>query len=126
MTIKPDWTDTDTMTRGEWQSLVAESPVALPDNARLADRLTLAIESTRKDWHRRANCRGVDPGLFFPAKGDPTSAAKAVCEGCVAREDCLAHALAVNEKYGIWGGLSTRERILIRRRRAREAREAAA
>jgi WhiB family redox-sensing transcriptional regulator len=126
MTIRHDPDDTETMTRGQWVALTVGAPVAMPDNARLADRLTVAIESTRKGWHRLANCRGVDPALFFPAKGDPTSSAKQVCAGCVVREDCLAHAMAANEKYGIWGGLSTRERLQIRRRRAREARETAA
>jgi WhiB family redox-sensing transcriptional regulator len=65
-----------------------------------------------------ANCLGVDPDLFFPERGASTKEAKAVCQGCVVREDCLEYALANGEKFGIWGGLSERERRRIRRQRA--------
>lgn len=126
MTIEPDWTESGAMTRDAYLLLTAEVPVALPDNARLAERLTAAIASTRADWHRQANCRGCDPDMFFLPKGQPTEAAKAVCAGCVVREDCLEHALTANEKFGIWGGLSRRERLYVRRRRARDAQRGAA
>ena len=70
------------------------------------------------DWKSRANCMGVDPDLFFPERGMSTREAKEVCRGCVVREDCLEYALANGEKFGIWGGLSARERRRIRRARA--------
>jgi len=70
------------------------------------------------DWKSRANCMGVDPDLFFPERGMSTREAKEVCRGCVVREDCLEYALANGEKFGIWGGLSERERRRIRRARA--------
>ena len=70
------------------------------------------------DWKDKANCMGVDPDLFFPERGMSTREAKAVCRGCVVREDCLEYALANGEKFGIWGGLSERERRRIRRARA--------
>jgi WhiB family redox-sensing transcriptional regulator len=70
------------------------------------------------DWKARANCMGVDPDLFFPERGMSTREAKEVCRGCVVREDCLEYALANGEKFGIWGGLSERERRRIRRARA--------
>jgi WhiB family redox-sensing transcriptional regulator len=69
-------------------------------------------------WQMRANCMGVDPDLFFPERGASTREAKEVCRGCVVREDCLEYALANGEKFGIWGGLSERERRRIRRARA--------
>jgi WhiB family redox-sensing transcriptional regulator len=69
-------------------------------------------------WQMYANCLGVDPDLFFPERGASTKEAKAVCKGCVVREDCLEYALANGEKFGIWGGLSERERRRIRRQRA--------
>jgi WhiB family redox-sensing transcriptional regulator len=84
----------------------------------LADVMTL--ESGAKSWQRQANCMGVDPDLFFPERGASTREAKEVCRGCVVREDCLEFALANGEKFGIWGGLSERERRKIRRRRALE------
>lgn len=69
-------------------------------------------------WQMFANCLGTDPDLFFPERGASTKEAKAVCQGCVVREDCLEYALANGEKFGIWGGLSERERRRIRRQRA--------
>ena len=75
-----------------------------------------------RTWQRQANCMGVDPDLFFPERGASTREAKEVCRGCVVREDCLEFALANGEKFGIWGGMSERERRRIRRRRALQRR----
>jgi WhiB family redox-sensing transcriptional regulator len=80
--------------------------------------VVLAGEADVPDWKARANCMGVDPDLFFPERGMSTREAKEVCRGCVVREDCLEYALANGEKFGIWGGLSERERRRIRRARA--------
>jgi WhiB family redox-sensing transcriptional regulator len=84
------------------------------------DFLRLDVEGVADipDWKSRANCMGVDPDLFFPERGMSTREAKEVCRGCVVREDCLEYALANGEKFGIWGGLSERERRRIRRARA--------
>ncbi len=71
-----------------------------------------------EDWQNYANCLGVDPDLFFPERGASTKEAKAVCQACVVREDCLEYALENSEKFGIWGGLSERERRRLRRARA--------
>ena len=71
-----------------------------------------------RSWQRQANCMGVDPDLFFPERGASTREAKEVCRGCVVREDCLEFALTNGEKFGIWGGMSERERRRIRRARA--------
>ncbi|MEQ8719587.1 MAG: WhiB family transcriptional regulator [Acidimicrobiales bacterium] len=78
-----------------------------------------------KPWQAYANCMGVDPDLFFPERGASTREAKEVCRGCVVRDDCLEYALTNGEKFGIWGGMSERERRRIRRQRAL-ARQAAA
>lgn len=77
-----------------------------------------ADEQEDQSWQLYANCLGVDPDLFFPERGASTKEAKSVCKGCVVREDCLEYALANGEKFGIWGGLSERERRRIRRQRA--------
>ena len=79
---------------------------------------TLAPEKDEPTWHDFANCLGVDPDLFFPERGASTREAKEVCRGCVVREDCLEYALQNGEKFGIWGGMSERERRRIRRQRA--------
>ncbi len=69
-------------------------------------------------WQESSNCLGVDPDLFFPERGASTKEAKEVCRGCIVRNDCLEFALANGEKFGIWGGMSERERRRIRRQRA--------
>ena len=81
-------------------------------------RFRSPIEPEDQSWQDYANCLGVDPDLFFPERGASTREAKEVCRGCVVREDCLEYALANGEKFGIWGGMSERERRRIRRQRA--------
>ncbi len=82
-------------------------------------KLSLAEQDHEEpSWHDFANCLGVDPDLFFPERGASTKEAKEVCRGCVVREDCLEYALQNGEKFGIWGGMSERERRRIRRQRA--------
>ena len=85
------------------------------------------IEGAGQDdraWQDRANCLGVDPDLFFPERGASTREAKEVCKGCEVREQCIDYALANGEKFGIWGGLSERERRRLRRQRAQANRGA--
>jgi WhiB family redox-sensing transcriptional regulator len=65
-------------------------------------------------------CEQVDPDLWYPDKGGSVTAAKLVCQGCPVRTACLEWALAHDERFGIWGGLSEQER-----RRLKKARGAA-
>lgn len=71
-------------------------------------------------WHAFANCKGSDPDLFFPTRGASVRAAKAICKECQVREECLEHSVVHPEKFGIWGEMSERGRIVIRQERARE------
>ena len=75
-----------------------------------------------ENWQDDANCLGVDTNLFYPERGASTREAKEVCRGCVVRADCLEFALQNGEKFGIWGGLTERERKRIRRQRTQAAR----
>jgi len=64
-------------------------------------------------WHEKAACRGADPDLFFPPEeGGKAQArkAKAICGGCPVRTECLAHAIRHGEHWGVWGGVSERDR----------------
>jgi WhiB family transcriptional regulator, redox-sensing transcriptional regulator len=61
-------------------------------------------------WQERALCAQTDPEAFFPEKGGSTRDAKKVCVGCDVRAECLEYALEHDERFGIWGGLSERER----------------
>ncbi len=67
------------------------------------------------DWQERALCAQTDPEAFFPEKGGSTREAKRICLGCEVRAECLDYALAHDERFGIWGGLSERERRRLRR-----------
>ena len=67
------------------------------------------------DWQERALCAQTDPEAFFPEKGGSTREAKRICSGCEVRAECLEYALAHDERFGIWGGLSERERRRLRR-----------
>ena len=82
----------------------------------------------RPQYQEGAACKGIDnPEIFFPSPGDTEAlkAAKALCSDCPVVQDCLEYALNNNERYGIWGGKSTRERLLIlRAKRMLEAGEA--
>jgi len=81
-------------------------------------RLMDMLQQEERGWQDRANCMGVDPDLFFPERGASTREAKEVCRGCIVRGQCLEYALVNGEKFGIWGGMSERERRQLRRQRA--------
>ena len=66
-------------------------------------------------WQERALCAQTDPEAFFPEKGGSTREAKKVCVGCDVRSECLEYALAHDERFGIWGGLSERERRKLKK-----------
>ena len=64
-------------------------------------------------WQSEASCRGVDSELFFPATDEEAGAAKAICETCPVRLACLAFSLERNERFGVWGGLTEKERAKL-------------
>lgn len=63
-----------------------------------------------ESWHQQALCTQTDPEAFFPDKGGSTREAKRICSGCEVRKECLDYALSHDQRFGIWGGLSPRER----------------
>ena len=75
----------------------------------------LPDEPDENDWQERALCAQTDPEAFFPEKGGSTREAKRICSGCDVRAECLEYALTHDERFGIWGGLSERERRRLRR-----------
>lgn len=66
-------------------------------------------------WQTDALCAQTDPEAFFPEKGGSTRDAKRICTSCDVRAQCLQYALENDERFGIWGGLSERERRKLRR-----------
>lgn len=75
--------------------------------------LTLVRED--QPWARDAICTQTDPEAFFPEKGGSTREAKAVCKKCTVRAECLDYALDNDEHFGIWGGMSERDRRKLKR-----------
>ena len=70
-------------------------------------------------WWFAGLCAQTDPEVFFPEKGGSVREAKAVCAGCPVRAQCLEHALAHDERFGVWGGTSERERRRLKATAAR-------
>jgi WhiB family redox-sensing transcriptional regulator len=68
-------------------------------------------------WQDGANCKGANADLFFPERGASTRTAKGICRECSVRADCLEFAITTGEKFGIWGGMSERERRRVRKER---------
>ncbi len=78
-------------------------------------------DTTKDDsgWFDRAKCKGVSNSVFYPQRGVPSASALAMCRSCDVRVDCLEYALTNDEEFGIWGGLSERERRKVKRDRER-------
>lgn len=63
-----------------------------------------------RDWQVSALCAQTDPDEWFQEKGGSTKTAKAICKICPVRAECLEYAITHDERFGVWGGLSERER----------------
>lgn len=68
------------------------------------------------DWTSRAACKKSDPDELF-VQGAAQNRAKLICRGCVVRTECLADALDNRIEFGVWGGMTERERRALLRRR---------
>jgi len=88
-------------------SLAAVEPVSEPEVKAPQPLTHLFID---QPWADQALCAQTDPESFFPDKGGSTREAKKVCAACFVQAECLDWALTTNERFGIWGGLSERER----------------
>lgn len=86
-----------------------------------ATALRALAGEAHEDWRDDALCAETDPEEFFPEKGGSNRAAKRICARCPVTAECLEYALEHDERYGLWGGLSERERRRIRRTANREA-----
>ena len=71
--------------------------------------------AAEQEWQEQALCAQTDPEAFFPEKGGSTREAKRICQACAVRDECLEYALLNDERLGIWGGLSERERRRLKR-----------
>lgn len=83
----------------------------------LVDLLAALAEEDGPAWQERALCAQTDPEAFFPCKGGSVREAKRICQGCEVRSECLEYAIAHDERFGIWGGMTERERRKIKKQR---------
>lgn len=93
------------------------TPTTTNENLTLEDLIELFdSDEAPPDWQARALCAQTDPDAFFPEKGGSTRQAKRICQSCEVKGECLEYALDHDERYGIWGGLSERERRKLKKR----------
>jgi WhiB family redox-sensing transcriptional regulator len=105
--------------------MAAQYRSGVPDNW-FVDPVQLGVPGVRRPveddgetqlgWQTDALCAQTDPEAFFPEKGGSTRDAKRICSSCDVRSECLEYALQNDERFGIWGGLSERERRKLKRR----------
>jgi WhiB family redox-sensing transcriptional regulator len=69
-----------------------------------------------EDWTARAACLTLDPDELF-VRGAEQNRVKTRCLGCHVRTECLADALDNRTEFGVWGGMTERERRALLRRR---------
>jgi WhiB family redox-sensing transcriptional regulator len=77
--------------------------------------LQILTEVREMSWADWAICGETDPEAYFPEKGGSTREAKKVCRRCEVRAECLQYALETDQRFGIWGGTSERERRRLKR-----------
>ena len=106
------------------QAEIAPKTSKVPDDW-FVDPVQLGLPGMRKPaatddnplaWQSDSLCAQTDPEAFFPEKGGSTRDAKKICTSCEVRSECLEYALENDERFGIWGGLSERERRKLRKR----------
>ena len=74
-----------------------------------------------RGWIEQANCRGGDPDVFFVRGTTHARAALRLCQDCPVQEPCLEYALEQEIDFGVWGGLTERQRRSLQRRRLARA-----
>jgi len=110
---------------GQSAGIAGPSASVVPENW-FVDPVRLGVPGVRQPdidvddnplaWQSDSLCAQTDPEAFFPEKGGSTRDAKKICGSCEVRSRCLEYALANDERFGIWGGLSERERRKLRKR----------
>ena len=79
--------------------------------------------TSSREWMKDAACRDYDPGLFYPERDDEKHEAIRICRDCPVRRECLIYAFAIDDRFGVLGGLSKNQRSTIRNRMRRNGRK---
>ena len=78
----------------------------------------MLLDLDERPWAAFASCRTADPDVFFPSpENDPAEAVR-ICKGCPVMLECRDWAFDTRVYYGVWGGLTERERRRALRRGA--------
>jgi len=85
--------------------------------------ITRALKSTYDEWRKDALCAQVGGDFWFPEQGGSPREAKMICKNCPVSVECLEYAMAHDERYGIWGGYTERERRRLKRIRRKMGRK---
>lgn len=96
--------------------MTADRPPNLLAATRPATPVVDDLIGTAPEWQEKALCSQTDPEAFFPEQGGSTKDAKRICARCPVKTECLNYALANDERFGVWGGLTERERRRLKRR----------
>ncbi len=72
-------------------------------------------------WKNYGSCRGLNPNIFYPSCEEEARVAKAICRQCPVQNECLSYALKNQEKDGVWGGATERDRRRMIRQRLKTA-----
>lgn len=78
----------------------------------------MLVDLDERPWAAYAACREADPEIFFPASDDGADAALRICRGCPVVDECRDWSLDMRIRYGVWGGLTERDRRRMLRRSA--------
>ena len=78
----------------------------------------LLIDLEERPWAAYAACRNADPDVFFPGSESEAEDALRICRGCPVIEECRDWALDMRIRYGVWGGMTERDRRRVLRRSA--------
>src|SRR5699024_9889577 len=85
-----------------------QEPVGLPSEGHMVED---------RSWIEQATCREADPDRFFVRGAAQARAVQRLCARCPVQEDCLEYALANEIDFGVWGGMTERQRRSLQRRR---------
>lgn len=81
----------------------------------LSDEISELVDGYRQSWWSDAACKGLDQSIFFPERGQNSREAKKICARCDVRTECLAYALENKESFGVWGGVTEKDRRKLRK-----------
>jgi len=74
---------------------------------------TVYYEPIQLEWQNRGACRNEHPDIFFVQPYESADEARTVCARCPVKQECGDYAIATNQRYGVWGGMTRRERVKV-------------